>query len=441
VELPHDVWQGLEFNRVHAAVMFADIENSVMISSTVSLSEYDRLINEFQEVMLKLVDGLRDQGFPVKEAYVAGDQLAVFLYYPEEVELNYSLDGPEPSAGEERLAQIERCSFLSKQLVYAAVKAAVQLKNLWLVQDFNIQRVRDHHPPFELMVGVHHGRVHLRNRPDGRRRIEGYAVNLAKRVESTARLGGFSRVMFSQDACETLRRSVIAHTQLRQRVFFEKHMFDLYEMKGLMKPQPVFELKFLHQITTGDDDKAIPQHESIFAVDPTNIWSYYQLVDYYAYTVRDWEKAYMLASRAYVANPRDEKVKLDLGKYHFHKGELEMSKVYCLQALEINPDFDLAYEQLALIANTRNDMAECVEYLRQSVSLSPGSAVNYYNLGLALVETGAYEEAAGCLSKAVERYPQYLQQQILAEYVGRAAEHVEIPELLQPALSGSPAGS
>jgi class 3 adenylate cyclase len=425
--LPEHVWRDLDFTNIHAVVLFADIQNSVMISSTVSIRDYDELINEFQMAMLEVVTSLRQQQMPIGESHIAGDQLSLFFYNPAEVERNYALDGPQPAAGTARAALIQTSRQASQQLVYAALKAAVQLKSHWLVQRFNLERVRSHHAPFELSIGVHYGRVYLRDRPGGHRSIEGYAVNLAKRVETASRSGRYSYIMFSEDACEALCRSVVAHSQLRQRVFFFRHELDLIELKGVAKQQPVYELKFCHRIKVPVPEASIAQHEALFAIDPTNLWSYYQLVEHWAYDEGDWDKAYQLASRAQLIHPRDEKIKLDFAKYHFQHGDMEMSLVYCRQALALNPEFDLAYEQLTLIAEQMGDAAQMVAYMRQCLSLSPGSPGNNMNLGLALMHNGEHAEAMHHIVTALRLYPEYAQQRELQEALHGLTGQVELP--------------
>lgn len=437
-EMPQDIWDGTAHTCIHATVLFADIQNSVLLSSALSLADYDRLIDEFQAVMLSLTTELRTQGVPLAESSIAGDQLALFFYDPQEVERNWALDGPQPLPDTERQQLIAASRAVNIKLVYSALKAAIQFKNIWLAQRFNIERVLNHHAPFEAGIGISYGRVFLRNRVDGQRRIEGYAVSLGKRVESASRLGRFSGIMLNQDACETLRSAVIAHTQLRQRVFFERHEHTMDMLKGVISTQPVYELKFCHRIRVPLPADAVAQHAAIFAVDPTRIWSYYQLVEYYAYDQGDWDMAYQLASRAHVMYPNDEKVKLDLANYHLERNELQMSLMYCKQALAINAEFDLAYEKLAVIANKLHDMASCMDYLRQAVSLSPGSAVNHLNLGMVLVDQHLYAEALEHFQQALAIYPTYCSDPLVLRNLRQAAEHWPLPPSLEPLLAAAP---
>jgi class 3 adenylate cyclase len=436
--LPESVWCEMDYTNIHAAVLFADIQNSVMISSTASLCEYDKLINDFQAAMLEIVRALQEQGVAIGEYRVSGDELCLFIYDPHEVERNYRLDGPAPLTGAERERVVQLSRESNQQLLISALKAAIQLKSHWLVQRFNVQRVQSHHAPFELCIGIHDGRVILRDRPDGKRRIEGYAVNLAKRVQSASRSARYSCIMLSEDACEALSRSVVAHSQLRQRVFFHRHEMELYEMKGVAKPQPVYELKFCHRIHVPVPPASLALHEAIFAIDPTCLWSYYQLIEHHAYTEGNWDEAYTIASRAHTFQPRDEKIKLDLANYYFQRKDLQMATMYCNQALALNPEFDLAYELMALIAETLDDMPAAVDHLRQAVSLSPGSPCNHLNLGLALTSMDLYTEALHHIVEALNIFPRYLHQPQVQDALAKISKHMELPVALRGLIAPKP---
>lgn len=425
------VYDSHEYTSIHAAVMFADLENSVMISSALSGPEYDRLINSFQHTMLELVRSLKEQGLRVEEHHVAGDQLSVFFYDPEEVARNYAMDGPEPVQGAERAEVVEQCHKINQELAITALKAAIQLKNRWLVQEANLERVLHHREPLGLAIGLHCGRVYLTNRPDGTRRIEGYAINLGKRVETCAREGRYSRIMVSQKTRDQIRTSVMKHTQLRQRIFFHRHDLPLELLKGVTRAQALYELKFYHRIGVHVPKEAIELYESIFAIDHTNLWAYNQLADYYAYQTKDWERVHQLANIACVVHPEDEKVQYDLSKYYFHKGNLEMSQEFALEALRLNPSFDLAHEQLAMIASCREDNT-AIDHWRDAVRLSPNSAVNHFNLGLALLDEDQAETGTYHVLEALRIYPGYSQDQaVFTAALAELAEQGKLPERLR----------
>ena len=53
---------------------------------------------------------------------------------------------------------------------------------------------------------------------------------------------------------------------------------------------------------------------------------------------------YELAKQAYLADPHDEKVMLDLSRFAFQAGNLDQAFRMAEHALAANPQFDLAFE-------------------------------------------------------------------------------------------------
>ena len=430
-ELPDSVWEGREYTSIHAAIMFADLQNSVMISSTLPPAEYDQLVDDTQRAMLALVQELQANDFPVGEYRIAGDELAIFFYFPEEVAWNYLLDGPRPLAGDERERYVAECKQAKETLAYSAFKAAILLKNSWLVERFNTKRITDHQEPFELGMGVHLGRVFLRRRADGGKRIEGYAVNLAKRVEGACRQAKLSHIMFSQKARDVLCKTVVAHSQLRQRVFFSPHETELELLKGIAKTQKLYELKFYQRLGLRPGPEAMEQYEAIFALDSSNRWAYYQLVDHYLNRLKDYDQAYELASQALLVHPDDEKIMLDLAECHFHEQDYSQAKRYCENALALNESFDLAYERLNMIAEAQGDEEAQLEYAGEALRLSPGSPINHMNYALLVGKAGELAKAAKHASVAIAAYPEFRSNEDVDELLQLLDQHDALPDELR----------
>jgi class 3 adenylate cyclase len=433
---------------IHAAILFADIENSVMLSAALTPLDYDNLLNAYHAAMQGLVEELRGQGLPIGEYSIAGDQLSLFLYDPAEVERNEQLDGEEAEQDPARRRELIAASRSSNtELVFAALKAAVMLKNRWLLLDFNLRRVREHREPHGIGVGIHYGRVYLRERVDGRKRIEGFAVNLAKRVEGFARHGQYSHIMFSQHAHDKLRGTVRQHTQLRQRVFFHQHELELELLKGVAESQALFELKFLSRIGgVRVAPEVVEQYEAMFYLNPRNSWAYYQLFEHYAYGAQNWDKVLAMVKLAMLANPQDERLLLDLSRCYSRHGNLRQARLLAEQAIKLNPEFDLAYEHLATIAQDEGDVPGQVDYLSRAVGLAPGSPVNNMNLGLALCKAGDLHTAQQHLADALAGYPEYVDnaalQGVMQDYYSSGILPISIAQkfsLLEPAAVGAAA--
>jgi tetratricopeptide (TPR) repeat protein len=440
VDLPDSVWDGRNYTNIYCAIIFADLENSVQMSRILSPADYDELVDIFQEAMLRTVGELRKQlGLAGIEFSVAGDQLALFLYDEASVKRNFLLDREPKLGGAERDLIVNDYRQSNENLAYNAALAAVYLKNSWLTTPINVERVVQHREPYGLAIGVHFGKVFLRNRPDGRRRLEGYALNMAKRIESFSRQGRFSRIMFSKDAANIISGLVRGLIQGRQRVFFHRHQVDEEILKGLGRTE-VFELKFIHNVSIVKPTPELAKFFSkLFAHDDTNIWAYYQLSSYYALVSPDWDKAEHLAQKANLAYPDDEKVLLDLSKCYINKNMLDQGKEYCLRALSINPHLDLAYENLALIMDQQHDYAGAVEIARKALILSPLSPINQMNVALALADIAGFDEAVHHFHQAVLSYPEFLApnskfKSVIAAFINKLSRSRTAVKPLRPIL-------
>jgi tetratricopeptide (TPR) repeat protein len=213
--------------------------------------------------------------------------------------------------------------------------------------------------------------------------------------------------MLSEESHNKLRGMVVKHTQLRQRIYFQRHDVSLELLKGVAEAQAIFELKFFSLIGLHVAPEVVEQYESLFYQNPRNIWAYYQLFEHYAYQVGDWDKVLAMAKHALLAHPRDEKVLLDLSRFYLRQGNRHLARELGLQAVTLNPDFDLVHEHLGVIAGLDEDIEEQLEYTCKAVGLAPGSPINHLNLGLALCEAGNMQAAEHHLSEALKGYPDY----------------------------------
>jgi tetratricopeptide (TPR) repeat protein len=430
-DLPPEVWNGVDFTTVHAVVLFAGLENSFMLSGALPPNEYQKLINELQAWMINQIWQLEEQHYFVGEYSIAGDQLRLFLYDPNEVTRNYLLDGPNAVRGAERAELIAESHRINAELVFCGVKAAVALKNSWLPEKTNLQRVRNQLDLHGLGIAMHAGQAHLCNRADDKLRIEGYTINFGKRIAALSRVGKFSRIMLSQEAHDKIRCAVSKHTMLRQRIFFHQHDADIEVLKAIAQPIKIYELKFFSRIGITLPKDVINIYEKLFVSDRNNLWAYYQLFEHYAYHVHDWDKVFSLAKQALLVHPNDEKVLLDMSRCYLHRGSMDQAFRFAELALKVNSEFDLVYEHLAVMAHERGDLEARREYLSKALSLTPGSPICHLNFGFALCDASEMEEAAIHILEAFEAYPGFLEDSSTRENLNLIKSNGKLPQQVQ----------
>ena len=123
-----------------------------------------------------------------------------------------------------RLAELEtQLNSHRDRALYGALRCAVAVKNAWIAHPRNVLRVATDQPVLDVGIGINTGNVVLQQRGDGTQRIEGFAINFAKRVEGFSRHGRYCRIMLSRTAYETFRGIVVENTMLKQRAFFQTY--------------------------------------------------------------------------------------------------------------------------------------------------------------------------------------------------------------------------
>ena len=123
--------------------------------------------------------------------------------------------------------------------VEIATRIALEASERWLLRSPNVERWRQSMEPLRVVAGVHHGPLVLAQRDFGLRgdsqTAEGFAINYAKRVESHARSGLFTKVMLSENALSRLMTRPSSHFVLGEA--------KLYDVKGIGN-QILREIKF-----------------------------------------------------------------------------------------------------------------------------------------------------------------------------------------------------
>lgn len=201
---------------ISATILFADLMNSTEFAKNLSLVEYDEMLVNFQSTMYEIIsDHLDSYGYAGEGAdaewSIVGDEVRVFLYSGN---LRYDIRN--------------------------ALLIAMKMKLGWIASAFNQKVLHEHRPVSQIGVGVNWGKVIRDVRPwrcgpyRAEPNIEGYAINLTKRIESASRAGAVSKIMVGERVYETCRRND------RINVIFSRP--QKYAFKGLGQEIRVYEL-------------------------------------------------------------------------------------------------------------------------------------------------------------------------------------------------------
>jgi class 3 adenylate cyclase len=245
-------------------VMFVDIMGASEVSNHKSSEAYANFVQSFQRLFNKTCESYINEWCTEYKEYVQyssrGDE-GLLMLYRESDPSNTSID------------------------IDIAINIALELKRKWLFNDENIKRIEDGLLPIDLAVGIHIGKTFLtqnKSRDDNSVgwKPEGYAINLAKRVEGHSRQGRSSHIFLSEAAYGNW------NSLPDERIYF----FDqpvAVSPKGISREIRVYELKhhFLpsdwkdlsessERVKTFLDSKFIDMEimKRAVNINPTNLW-------------------------------------------------------------------------------------------------------------------------------------------------------------------------
>ena len=166
-------------------VMFVDIMSSSELSNYNSPKAFSDLAKDFQSCFKGTCKDYTEAWYDKGEEnylYNARGDEGIFMAFPEKdkEDIHNHID--------------------------IAINIALALKRRWISYDGNIKRIESGLLPIDLAIGIHMGKTYLTsgkkdppNNPFGMS-PEGYAINLAKRVESESRSGKYTRIFVSEAA-------------------------------------------------------------------------------------------------------------------------------------------------------------------------------------------------------------------------------------------------
>lgn len=256
-------------NERETVIMFVDIMGASEVSNHKSPKEYTTFVNSFQKLFTDVCKKYIKAWYPTKE---------------EQHQIQYS------ARGDEGLLMIYRKETRNDPTldIDVAVNIALELKRQWLCSPVNRDRINSGLLPVDLAIGIHAGRTYIDQAEEkdvtignpGGLKLEGYAINLAKRVESHSRQGRFSHILLSE----------AAHGQLNYLADERTYLFDnpqVVSPKGISRDIRVYEVKHHFLVSDWIEEskqsrraKTLLDPESVdievlekaLAINPTNLW-------------------------------------------------------------------------------------------------------------------------------------------------------------------------
>lgn len=240
-----------------ATILFVDVVGCSEISNHLTLKIYNDFIEMFKNTFNEVCEYYKN----------------TFYDEHEHVLFNYEARGDE---GCLKIFVGKKDDALARD-IDVAISIALDLKRKWLLNKHNDDRIKEGLLPVDLAVGIHFGKVHVKNG-----NAEGYAINLAKRIESHSREGDFTHILISEAAhgkldhlkdekvyrfapAFTINPKGISHTI---RVFEIKHHYLPTDWQEIIEDNPI-DVSMIFDKYSQDAIKTV---ELAYNSNPTNLW-------------------------------------------------------------------------------------------------------------------------------------------------------------------------
>lgn len=456
-------------NDRETVIMFVDIMGASEVSNHMIPRDYTKFVNSFQNLFTVVCKAYIETYYPTKDEqhqiqYSARGDEGLLMIYRRETQDNPAID------------------------IDVAINIALQLKRQWLCSQANESRIQSGLLPVDLAIGIHVGRTYIdetegKNVSDtnpGGLKLEGYAINLAKRVESHARQGKFSHILLSEAAYGQL------FNLAEERTYF----FDdpqVVTPKGISREIRVHEVK--HHFLPSDwkeesrefrrtetldnpDSVNIDLVKKALSLNPTNLWLAEEYIrssmlhNYYKLSPADrkslpalkeaFREAKDKADRLGQANFRDAgilciqgSIEGECGEYH-REQELYQEAIqypeqlaeafwYYGQSLswqiwdECGEDLDVPFDELGP-KELKDLVQEAKAYLKRATVRRPQAAWMLYDYGCEVTRWASTEEDLTLgiqqIQLAAYRLPDVKERMLTEPYLKKVLTDERIRQLL-----------
>jgi predicted O-linked N-acetylglucosamine transferase (SPINDLY family) len=138
----------------------------------------------------------------------------------------------------------------------------------------------------------------------------------------------------------------------------------------------------------------------------------YHIIDLFSCRVNSREKgrldeAITFYQEALQLNPNFVEAYNNLGSALQENGRFEEAITYYKKALQLNPNVPVAYYNLGSALHKNGHLDEAITYYQKALQLNPNNPIAYNNLGSAFQENGRLDEAITYYRKALQLNPNY----------------------------------
>lgn len=120
-----------------------------------------------------------------------------------------------------------------------------------------------------------------------------------------------------------------------------------------------------------------------------------------------WRNEMELFSSGAAVCPGNAKVHYNIAKLNADNGKTEYAIAKYRQAIQLNPEYDQAMNNLGNILKDKNELAEAEQLLERAVAIREEFAAAWMNLGIVKASLKKYEEAERCYYTAIKHRRKY----------------------------------
>ncbi|MFP4369903.1 MAG: tetratricopeptide repeat protein [Candidatus Kapaibacterium sp.] len=256
--------------------------------------------------------------------------------------------------------------------------------------------------------------------------IFGFALSLSYGV---FRLSGRRSSAVAAALLLILSITYVAMSYARNEIWQTKYTLwsDAYA-KAPDKPRVIYNLANEYK-DTGQSEKAVSLYEKAVRLDPSFKMPYTNLSTIYNQK-GEYKKTIALLKPLENSLPKHYKAFNNLGLAYHAAEDYENAEKFLLKALSIKPDFAESYANLGLIYSKLGEYDKAIANYNKAAELAPSlSGKIYINMGGIYNQSGQFEKAVEIYSKAVELEPDlpgaFYNLAIALENTGRTQRAIE----------------